>query len=853
MSVSQSEGSPSCSSMGTKHDRSLEFRSQWPAIKSAFGAMEFAHVDFPVHLESTITLLKLCKAAVEMFPVPGIVFVVDALIALVDKVKVTETNERALEDLSQELLGLSRVVDSAMRRVQNHLQLLPPNRETRSQAEESLFRQSSPLQERIKVLHTELLRLNARAEELQSGQFLFRCLRSRRDLRILRDLKNGVNRALTEFSLGCELTVEALVDDIIARCAAVQDQVGELRTEIAAVQVTVQKVEYRNQTEADERALEALPHVEAGYRSAFQALTAQYVHGTFTDVLEELTAWAHGNPTMERLCKPTWFLRGPPGSGKSTIASRFARQLHGNKLLGASFSFSQAVPDLSSAQRFFSTIAYQLARNQPALYPHIAAAAREHLWAGRNQQMEYDFENLILRPLQKLPADHGPIVLVIDGLDECAEDGPNPLAQMLRLLISRTTRHPRASSILRVLLTSRPHGVVDAILDLPELRDTVHHFSLSDRRRGAVRDIGDFYRSTVQELGSAQNHAAALETIASHAAPSFAYARVVAGYLQEQVASGHVVDRLGVVLSLGPCRRSSLYALYPAVVGRSHPLDASQWKTMRARVKRPSVFKLCGATTCYRQLADWLMSPRLDVWEDGVVPEALLCELCPTCRVVVENEPLEVWMLKKIMASLLKRGVNHSDILPSMLTDGAMQHDHWLPAQRATSSSCLPATTPDRSAVHSYIPQDAVVDSPIGDPETSPKLIAPYTPLPAAGNANVVPSITQEAERSLTVSRRRPTILIVPSSTKMTTDTPLASKHPRAALLHVLAMPLRRRADPWADIRHMSAAANLLSRPRTPLRLDMSYCQRRSPTSRHSPRTPRKLVPSPNQRKRFTV
>ncbi|OSD00118.1 hypothetical protein PYCCODRAFT_1512023 [Trametes coccinea BRFM310] len=820
-----------------------------------------AHADLPVHLETTINLLKLCKAAVEILPVPGIVFVVDALIALVNKVKATETNEQALTDLSQELLGLSRVVDSAMRKVQSHLQLLPPNRDTRRQAEERLFRQNSPLQERIKALHDELSRLNAQADELQSGHFLFRCMRSRRDLRVLRNLKVGVGRALTEFSLGGELTVEALVDDIVARCAAVQDQVGELRTEIAAVQVAVksisetdcvQSVENLNQTEADERALEALPHVEAGYRSAFQALTAQYIHGTFTDVLEELNAWAYGGSKMERHRKAAWILYGPPGSGKSTIASRFARELHGNKLLGASFSFSQTIPDLSSARRFFSTIAYQLARNQPALYPHIAAAAREHLRAGTNQQMEYDFENLILRPLRELPSGHNPIVLVVDGLDECAEDGSSPLAQMLRLLLSCMERLP--STPLRILLASRPHGVIDDLLDRHELRSAVHHLSLSDRLRSAARDIRDFYRSVVPDLGGSQQHAAALKTIASHAAPSFAYARVVAGFLQDEAASGCVADRLGVVLSLGACRRSSLYALYPAVVGRSHTLNASQWKTMRARVERPSIFMLCGTAACYQQVVDWLTSPYLEMRADGVVPEALLCELCPTCRIVVENEPLEAWMLKKVMASLLKRGVDHSEILPSFPSEGATQRDHWLPAQRATSSTCLPATTPDPSAVHAQTSPDPVVDDHIVDHVTKPERTARHTPLPAGTPNNVVPTVSQEADRSLTVSRRRSATRIAPSLMKVTPDTPLASRQQHAALLHVFSAPLRRRSDPWVDIRYTSTAANLLSRPRTPLRLDMTYGQRRSPTSsRHSPRTPRRAAPSPSQRERYTV
>ncbi|KAI9063815.1 hypothetical protein FKP32DRAFT_1592048 [Trametes sanguinea] len=60
-----------------------------------------AHVDLPIHLETTISLLKLCKAAVEVVPVPGIVFVVDALIALVDKVKVTTADLRATSSVLQ--------------------------------------------------------------------------------------------------------------------------------------------------------------------------------------------------------------------------------------------------------------------------------------------------------------------------------------------------------------------------------------------------------------------------------------------------------------------------------------------------------------------------------------------------------------------------------------------------------------------------------------------------------------------------------------------------------------------------------------------------------------------------------
>ncbi len=65
------------------------------------------------------------------------------------------------------------------------------------------------------------------------------------------------------------------------------------------------------------------------------------------------------------------------GTGKSTISRTIARHFADQGRLGASFFFSRGQGDLGHAEKFFTTIALQIAHALPTLKRHICEAVAE--------------------------------------------------------------------------------------------------------------------------------------------------------------------------------------------------------------------------------------------------------------------------------------------------------------------------------------------------------------------------------------------------------------------------------------------------------------------------------------------
>ena len=144
------------------------------------------------------------------------------------------------------------------------------------------------------------------------------------------------------------------------------------------------------------------------------------------------------------------------GTGKSTISRTVARHFADQRRLGASFFFSRGHGDLGHAEKFFTTIALQIAHALPTLKRHICEAVAENHRIG-TQGLSEQWKKLVFRPLSKLEntsSQRLPIILVIDALDECErEDRKNDTRVILQLLAEAgdlpTIR-------LRIFLTSRP-------------------------------------------------------------------------------------------------------------------------------------------------------------------------------------------------------------------------------------------------------------------------------------------------------------------------------------------------------------------------------------------------------------
>ena len=184
------------------------------------------------------------------------------------------------------------------------------------------------------------------------------------------------------------------------------------------------------------------------------------------------------------------------GTGKSTIARTVADEYYKQKRLGASFFFSRGGGDVSHAGKFFTTIAWQLAKTSPALDRHICEAIADHKDIA-SQTLRDQWNQLIFRPLSKLKAGppYSSLVLVIDALDEC--EGDNDIRLILRLLAEADGLKTKR---LRIFVTSRPEIPIRfGFRTMPEI---LHHdLALHKISRTTLdRDISIFFRDKFREI-----------------------------------------------------------------------------------------------------------------------------------------------------------------------------------------------------------------------------------------------------------------------------------------------------------------------------------------------------------------
>ena len=333
--------------------------------------------------------------------------------------------------------------------------------------------------------------------------------------------------------------------------------------------------------------MESIPRAnDAHYRAAANAMKARLQVGTRDQLLQILEDWEQGKTTQAEP-PPVFVLVGEAGTGKSTVASEFAKRLQSRNCLGASFFFTRGVQDLSSPKKFFSTLASQLARSQPALRVPIIDAVREHQKTAILQQLEHEFEDLIAKPISTLPPDHSPILIVVDALDECTEDGPELVPTLLRLLLLFAVR---PGCPLRVFLTSRPEPhYIHAAFTTPDLRPHVSIENIQRFRSSVDRDIEKLIRAMLNKYEASEQWAKADTSIVpglvSKSEGLFIYARTAVEFIMGDLDS--LQERYDLLLPLQPrpFRLTPIDTLYLVVLQNVFPLS-QQYPQVKERLHR---------------------------------------------------------------------------------------------------------------------------------------------------------------------------------------------------------------------------------------------------------------------------
>ena len=175
------------------------------------------------------------------------------------------------------------------------------------------------------------------------------------------------------------------------------------------------------------------------------------------------------------------------GAGKSAVAHTVA---HLCEQRGILLSFFRA-GKTTSPQYLWSGVARSLAIRSESYRQKLTSIMENDPTPGTDA-FDEQFRRLILEPLRDTPTlGDRPLVIVIDGFDECEDIASQTLAKLLRDYVSELPRW------VKFFLTSRPVRVVNPYLRTPS---SIHHMSIEISDEKNLRDYESYIAVQVSEL-----------------------------------------------------------------------------------------------------------------------------------------------------------------------------------------------------------------------------------------------------------------------------------------------------------------------------------------------------------------
>jgi len=217
-------------------------------------------------------------------------------------------------------------------------------------------------------------------------------------------------------------------------------------------------------------------------------------------IVADIMSWI-GDPS--RTNRVLWF-NGPAGVGKTAIAQTLCKRCAAKKWLAGSFFFSRMAPLVRNDPAYlFPTIAYQLSLAVPAIGKVIFEVVTEDP-SLVSKTLKIQLQKLIMEPMQLvLDLPNQPVVIIIDGLDECKGEGMQ--THILRLL-GNLFQHPIGGlSRACFIVTSRPEPWIHNEFEIEPLSVITRPLFLG-KTVEANDDIRTFFRAGFKEIHSSARH-----------------------------------------------------------------------------------------------------------------------------------------------------------------------------------------------------------------------------------------------------------------------------------------------------------------------------------------------------------
>jgi hypothetical protein len=196
-------------------------------------------------------------------------------------------------------------------------------------------------------------------------------------------------------------------------------------------------------------------------------------------IQEDLSAWANDG----ELRLTTLWLNGMAGTGKTAIASTFAKKMADEGMLVATFFIDRQRAERQNLSRIVQTLAYHLAVHHQGRLQALWTYLHDNPAFGSLAYQD-QIQQLIKKPLDI--GDCEPLLIVIDGVDEC---GASSGASLIKTLIGSLLHYP-----IKLFLGSRDEAdIADMFRDLPHRSIQLQHISVS-------ADIQLYWERNLKEL-----------------------------------------------------------------------------------------------------------------------------------------------------------------------------------------------------------------------------------------------------------------------------------------------------------------------------------------------------------------
>ncbi|EMD36659.1 hypothetical protein CERSUDRAFT_154945 [Gelatoporia subvermispora B] len=422
-------------------------------------------------------------------------------------------NVRDKHDVIDRIQSLLNLLVSSAKEVTAEVEALTPDE---GEQVKNDARHSSVLKSRIQAFIQKLDAILDSAKETHNVKWYQRLWFAEQDAEFLKDLGRQIDSAKDDFKLRGAIEI--------------RQYVGEMAEHAREIHRELRRQGERQEQKESQDILEGLNPANASYTSAQFEEKSLLQPGTRSTILRDLAKWSADSESDKRV----HVVFGQAGMGKSSIAYAFCRQVR-KAILGTSFFFLRGSGECSDVHRVFPTIAFQLAESVPSIRPQIVEAARKHQ-AGRKQGLLHQFHALILEPLKCLIDSPSPpiIIIVIDGVDECANTPENGVSVMLGLLYQAAHELP----FLRILIATRPEAPILDALKSCNHADIIIWRDLQ-KEPDVDNDIRLFIDSEFEKCKMAgpfvltEQHSDAVEELTRLSDGLFIYARTIAKYLSE--------------------------------------------------------------------------------------------------------------------------------------------------------------------------------------------------------------------------------------------------------------------------------------------------------------------------------